>query len=175
MSGAIELPSPVISVVMPCVILLAARLSTSTLYSDWPIMSTKPGAITSRRRVDAPPRDRLRHPADAHDTVAHDADVGPEPGRPGSVDDTAAGEQQVAGRRAVGESRRGYEDHGENQEQGSGASRKAQGSLLWWAIVSAPIDSVRRRGRRRPGGNQRGVGPPAAHGDKDRGLVKMTL
>src|SRR5262245_12780960 len=41
------LPSPVISVVMPCVILLAARLSTSTLYSDWPSMSMKPGAITS--------------------------------------------------------------------------------------------------------------------------------
>ncbi len=33
---------------MPCVILLAARESTSTLYSDCPSMSMKPGATTSR-------------------------------------------------------------------------------------------------------------------------------
>src|SRR5262245_9609943 len=32
---------------MPWVILLAPRLSTSRLYSDWPIMSMKPGATTS--------------------------------------------------------------------------------------------------------------------------------
>ena len=39
-----ELPSPVISVVTPCVIFEAARLSASTLNSDWPSMSMKPGA-----------------------------------------------------------------------------------------------------------------------------------
>src|SRR5262245_332009 len=42
---------------MPWVILLAARPSTSTLYSDCPSMSMKPGATTSReasmRRFDA--------------------------------------------------------------------------------------------------------------------------
>src|SRR5204863_3075050 len=32
----------------PWVILLAARLSTRTLYSDWPSMSMKPGATTRR-------------------------------------------------------------------------------------------------------------------------------
>ena len=46
-TGAIDTPSPVISVVMPWVILLAARLSTSTLNSDWPSRSMKPGATTS--------------------------------------------------------------------------------------------------------------------------------
>ncbi len=39
-----ELPSPVSSVVIPWETLLAARLSTRTLYSDWPSMSMKPGA-----------------------------------------------------------------------------------------------------------------------------------
>jgi hypothetical protein len=47
LTGAMEWPSPVISVVMPWVILLAARLSTRTLNSDWPSMSMKPGATTS--------------------------------------------------------------------------------------------------------------------------------
>src|SRR5579862_858130 len=42
-----EVPSPVISVVTPWVILLAARLSTSTLNSDWPCTSINPGATTS--------------------------------------------------------------------------------------------------------------------------------
>ena len=37
-------PSPVISVVMPCVSLLTACLSMSRLVSDWPSMSMKPGA-----------------------------------------------------------------------------------------------------------------------------------
>ena len=46
-SGAIDVPSPVTSVVTPCMILLAARLSTRTLNSDWPSMSMKPGATTS--------------------------------------------------------------------------------------------------------------------------------
>jgi hypothetical protein len=46
LSGAIEPPSPVISVVTPCVILLAARGSTRTLNSDCPSMSMKPGATT---------------------------------------------------------------------------------------------------------------------------------
>ena len=45
-NGAIEEPSPVTSVVMPWVILDAARLSTSTLYSDWPSRSMKPGVRT---------------------------------------------------------------------------------------------------------------------------------
>src|SRR5438445_3983627 len=59
LTGAMAPPSPVISVVMPWVILLAARPSTSTLYSDWPSMSMKPGAITSfeasmRRRAARP-------------------------------------------------------------------------------------------------------------------------
>ena len=128
--GAIELPSPVISVVMPCVILLAARLSTSRLYSDCPIMSMKPGATTRRlasmrRRAVA-----CGIQPDARDAVAHDADVGSEPRRPGAVDDPAAGEQQVAGRRVFGESRPGGEGDGEGQKQGSGAWRVAQGSLL---------------------------------------------
>src|SRR3989442_5115140 len=35
-SGATEPPSPVTSVVMPCVTLLRARLSIRTLVSDWP-------------------------------------------------------------------------------------------------------------------------------------------
>jgi hypothetical protein len=48
LTGAIDEPSPVISVVIPCVILLAARGSTSTLYSDCPSMSMKPGATTRR-------------------------------------------------------------------------------------------------------------------------------
>jgi hypothetical protein len=46
MIGAIEAPSPVTSVVIPWVIFDAARPSTSTLYSDWPSRSMKPGAIT---------------------------------------------------------------------------------------------------------------------------------
>ena len=41
-----EEPSPVTSVVMPCVIFEAARLSTSTLYSDWPRRSMNPGVTT---------------------------------------------------------------------------------------------------------------------------------
>ena len=61
LSGAIEPPSPVISVVIPWVILLAARGSTRTLYSDWPSMSMKPGATTRpvasmRRLARAPER-----------------------------------------------------------------------------------------------------------------------
>ena len=61
-TGAIDTPSPVISVVMPWVILLAARLSTSTLNSDWPSRSMKPGATTcpaASMRVAAVARDRL--------------------------------------------------------------------------------------------------------------------
>ncbi len=46
LTGAIDEPSPVTSVVTPCMILLAARLSTSTLNSDWPSMSMKPGETT---------------------------------------------------------------------------------------------------------------------------------
>ena len=44
--GAIEAPSPVISVVMPCDNLLSERLSTSRAISDWPSMSIKPGETT---------------------------------------------------------------------------------------------------------------------------------
>ena len=71
--GAIELPSPVTSVVMPWVILLAARLSTRTLYSDCPIMSMKPGATTSRSH--RPGGGAAPSVADRRDPVAHDADV----------------------------------------------------------------------------------------------------
>ncbi len=46
-SGATDPPSPVTSVVTPCVIFDKTRLSISTLISDWPIMSMKPGATTS--------------------------------------------------------------------------------------------------------------------------------
>ena len=46
-TGAIEVPSPVISVVTPCMIFDAARPSTRTLNSDWPSMSMNPGATTS--------------------------------------------------------------------------------------------------------------------------------
>src|SRR4029078_2390770 len=42
--GAAELPSPVISVVMPWRIFDSTRLSTRRLSSDWPSMSMKPGA-----------------------------------------------------------------------------------------------------------------------------------
>jgi hypothetical protein len=45
-TGAIEEPSPVTSVVTPWRTLLAARLSTSTLNSDWPRRSMNPGATT---------------------------------------------------------------------------------------------------------------------------------
>src|SRR5207249_6240130 len=59
LTGAMELPSPVSSVVIPCVILLAARGSTSTLYSDCPSMSMNPGATTrpaaSMRRLAGTP------------------------------------------------------------------------------------------------------------------------
>src|SRR5512147_2261380 len=44
-----ELPSPVTSVVIPCVTFETARPSTRTLYSDWPRRSTKPGATTRPR------------------------------------------------------------------------------------------------------------------------------
>ena len=46
LTGAIEAPSPVTSVVMPCVIFEAARLSTRTLYSDCPSRSMKPGTTS---------------------------------------------------------------------------------------------------------------------------------
>src|SRR6267378_3051880 len=42
--GAMEPPSPVISVVMPCESLLRERLSIKREASDWPSMSMKPGA-----------------------------------------------------------------------------------------------------------------------------------
>ena len=44
--GAIELPSPVISVVMPWKIFEGRRGSTRMVSSDWPSMSMKPGATT---------------------------------------------------------------------------------------------------------------------------------
>src|ERR1035441_688985 len=44
--GAIEAPSPVISVVIPCDSLLNARLSISSAISDCPSISTKPGQTT---------------------------------------------------------------------------------------------------------------------------------
>src|SRR5438132_251646 len=44
--GAMETPSPVTSVVIPCVIFEAARRSTSAKYSDWPRRSMKPGVTT---------------------------------------------------------------------------------------------------------------------------------
>jgi len=48
-SGATEPPSPVISVVTPCVTLLNTRLSIRTFPSDWPSMSMKPGATINPR------------------------------------------------------------------------------------------------------------------------------
>ena len=44
--GAIDSPSPVISVVTPIMTLLIARGSISRYVSDWPSMSMKPGATT---------------------------------------------------------------------------------------------------------------------------------
>ena len=88
--GAIDVPSPVTSVVTPCMILLAARLSTRTLNSDWPSRSMNPGATTSpaaSMRVFAVAPCEI---ADRHDPIAADADVGGEPGRAGAVDDPAA-------------------------------------------------------------------------------------
>ncbi len=95
MSGAIDEPSPVISVVIPCVILLAARGSTSTLNSDWPSMSMKPGATT---RFEASMRVRASRSGelpDRRDAIADDADVGAEPRRAGAVDDAPVGDQDV--------------------------------------------------------------------------------
>src|SRR6266545_4335860 len=80
--GAIDSPSPVTSVVMPWVILDAARPSTRTLYSDCPSRSMNPGATT---RPDA----SIVRLAAAH------ADVGREPGSAGPVHDSRVGEQDV--------------------------------------------------------------------------------
>src|SRR6202521_4958027 len=85
LTGAIELPSPVISVVIPWVILLAARLSTRTLYSDCPSMSMKPGVITSR---EASMRRRARAVPSCPPTAR--------PRRAGAVHHPSAGEQQLA-------------------------------------------------------------------------------
>jgi hypothetical protein len=46
LTGAIDVPSPVTSVVTPWRILLAARPSTRWLNSDWPRRSMNPGATT---------------------------------------------------------------------------------------------------------------------------------
>src|SRR5438552_14776407 len=46
--GAIDPPSPVISVVIPWESLLSERLSRSRETSDWPSMSMKPGATMRR-------------------------------------------------------------------------------------------------------------------------------
>ena len=46
LSGPAELPSPLISVVMPWKILDGTLGATSSVSSDWPSMSMKPGATT---------------------------------------------------------------------------------------------------------------------------------
>ena len=90
LTGAIDLPSPVISVVTPCVIFDAARPSTSTKSSDWPSMSMKPGATTSpvtSMRVRAVAGDRSPMAAMRSPAIA---EVGPHPRRAGAVDEAAA-------------------------------------------------------------------------------------
>ncbi len=82
-TGAMDLPSPVISVVTPCVIFDAARPSTSTKSSDWPSMSMKPGATTrpvTSTRVGAVARLRspmaaMRSPEMARSARTHGAPV----------------------------------------------------------------------------------------------------
>ncbi len=82
-TGAMDLPSPVISVVTPCVIFEAARPSTSTKSSDWPSMSMKPGAttspVTSTRVVAAArlrsPMATMRSPVMARSARTHGAPV----------------------------------------------------------------------------------------------------
>ena len=83
---------------MPCMILLATRLSRSTQYSDWPSMSMKPGATTSPVASIAagPGRRRLRRCCG--NPVADYADVGREPGCARAVDDAPTGDEQVARR-----------------------------------------------------------------------------
>ena len=49
--GAIDPPSPVISVVMPCESLLSERLSIKSEVSDCPSMSINPGATSQARGV----------------------------------------------------------------------------------------------------------------------------
>ncbi len=71
-----EPPSPVTSVVTPCMTLLIARGSMRTFCSDCPSMSMKPGATTSPRASIVAPRARRRgHATDAHDAVAAHGDV----------------------------------------------------------------------------------------------------
>ena len=98
-TGAMDLPSPVISVVMPCVIFDAARPSTSTKSSDWPSMSMKPGATTRPVTSTRVRRRRTAEVADGGDAVAGDGQVGPHPRRAGAVDKAAAGQNDVIGRR----------------------------------------------------------------------------
>ena len=54
LTGAIDSPSPVTSVVIPCRIFDSTRLSTRRFSSDWPSMSMKPGVtyfpVASTRR-----------------------------------------------------------------------------------------------------------------------------
>ena len=106
--GAMERPSPVISVVMPWVILLAARLSTSTLYSDWPSMSMNPGATTrfvaSMRRFAAAP-DRfptaaIRSPEIPTSARTHGAPVPSTTRPPAKIRSNVAGRGAFAATRA---------------------------------------------------------------------------
>ena len=110
----VKLASPVSSVVMPCMILLATRLSRSTQYSDWPSMSMKPGATTRPRGVDAARGGERVVVAHRRDAAADDADVGGKPRRAGAVDDAAAGDEQVARGRLT---RRGDERRGRRRGQ----------------------------------------------------------
>ena len=62
-AGAAEPPSPVISEVIPWRIFDSARLSASSVISDWPSMSMKPGAIMrSRTSMRRPALARERSP-----------------------------------------------------------------------------------------------------------------
>ena len=91
------MPSPVISVVTPCMIFDAARPSTRTLNSDCPSMSMKPGATTRpvastvwrAGRPARSPMAAMRSPAMR--------EIGLQPRRAGAVDEPPARDEHVVG------------------------------------------------------------------------------
>ena len=94
-NGATELPSPVISVVMPWKIFDGRRGSTRMVSSDWPSMSMKPGATTMPLASMVRLRWRSGEIADGGDLAVADAKIAGIPGRAGAVDDVAVGDDDV--------------------------------------------------------------------------------
>src|ERR1700687_1225104 len=98
-SGAMDSPSPVISVVIPWKIFEGRRESTRMVYSDCPSMSMKTGSNNHAARIDGASVWCGAEIADEDNLPVANSDTARIPGRAGAVDDTAVGDDDIEGLR----------------------------------------------------------------------------